>query len=80
MTHKIIENGFAHTENKRLSFEALLCIVVVLLVLTNIILASLYIHSIEKEKQYEIKLNEKDSINAELQSLNNILNYEYARK
>jgi hypothetical protein len=80
MSHEIINKGFEATENKRLSFEAIFCIVVGLLVLMNIVFASLYVHSLSKEKQYEIKLNEKDSINAELQSLNNILNYEHTRK
>ena len=72
-SNDLIEKGLEATERKKVNFEAIFCIVVGILLLTNIVFASLFIHSLVEQSEYERKLDEKDDLNASLQATNNEL-------
>lgn len=72
-SNDLIEKGPEATERKKINFEAIFCIVVGILLLTNIVFASLFIHSLVEQSEYERKLDELRNNNASLQATNNEL-------
>lgn len=76
MKEQLINNGIEPTEQRQMTFESALFLLIALLTLSTIIFSCLYANSLNNEKQYLYKMHEKDSLNASLHAINNELTYD----
>lgn len=76
MKQDLINNGINATENKHNNIGAMLFVLFVTLFLTAVTFCGLYIKEVRIGKEYDRKIKELDSINAELRATNNELNFD----